>query len=94
MASGSEATVKQDGILQVVAVVGVLAFIDLEFLVNDGFCLPGWMVGGGWYVKVEVHGLLISSGSHSSFFNGQVHVQENHRLAGFCCGPGKFAIRE
>ena len=94
MASSSEATVKQDGILQVVTVVGVLAFVYLEFLVDNGFCLPGGVVGGGWDVKVEVHGLLVCSSSHSSFFNGQIHVQENHRLAGFCCGPGKFAIRE
>lgn len=94
IASGSVATAKQGGILQVVFVVCVLALVFLKNLVDDGFCLPRRVIGGGWDVKVKIHGLLISSCSHSSFFYGQTHVQENHRLAGFSCGPGEFAIGE
>ena len=74
--------------------MGVLAFVFLKNLVNNGVCLPRRVVGGGWYVEVEIRGLLVCSDSHSSFFNGQTHVQENPRLTGFCCGPGEFAIGE
>ena len=74
--------------------MGVLAFVFLKDLVNNGCCLPRRVVGGGWYEEVEVHGILVCSGSHSPFFNGQTHVQENHRLAGFCCGSGEFTIGE
>ena len=72
--------------------MGVLAQVFFKKLVDDGFSLPGWMVGIWWDVEVKVHWLLVGPGGDSTFVYGDDHVQENDRLAGFFCGPGQLSI--
>ena len=61
-------------------------------LVDDGFCLPGWMVGIWWDVEVHVRWLMVGPGGDCTFVYGDDHVQENNKLAGFLCGPSQFFI--